>query len=67
LVLDGHTAEEVTKTELDIVFHAVSGVLSIPNPAEDQPMGTVGGANSGKYCNDCSHLSSMSRYPRGLG
>lgn len=34
LVLDGHTAEEVTKTELDIVFHAVSGVLSIPNPAD---------------------------------
>lgn len=34
---------------------------------QNQPMDTVCGANSGKFCNDCSYLIPMPRYPWGLG
>ena len=34
LTLNKHTAEEVTKMELNIVFRAVRGVFGIPNPTD---------------------------------
>lgn len=34
LASDGHTAEEVTETELYIVFRAVRGVFDIPDPTD---------------------------------
>ena len=34
---------------------------------QGRPMGTICDANSGKRCNDFPYLSSMPRYPWGLG
>lgn len=39
LASDRHTAEEVTKTELNIVFRAVRGVFDIPNPTDIVALG----------------------------